>query len=118
MVGTETKSHATTQKEVLQNLRLLGGKGIKDEDIIHEGTKFILPQTMTTAVALKNLQAMVEAQSQKTNFTRTFKYRPWDGAYATFNVLKQTFGSLGSKSEWSMFGEKPPQIIIPRWRRC
>lgn len=111
MVGTETKSHATTQKEVLQNLRLLGGKGIKDEDIIHEGTKFILPQTMTTAVALKNLQAMVEAQSQKTNFTRTFKYRPWDGAYATFNVLKQTFGSLGSKSEWSMFGEKPPQII-------
>lgn len=112
MSEVAVKSHAALQKEVLANLRVLGGKGIKDEDIIHEGTKFILPSNMTTAQAMRNLAKMVEALEQKTNFNRTFRYRPWDGAHATYQVLHRTFGSLGSKSQFSLFGgEKPPQLI-------
>ena len=100
-----------TNQAILTTLRELGGKGVSEEDIVHEGTRFILPAKLTNEQSVEFLQKKIKEDEQKTVFARTFKYRPWDGANATLTALKRVFGMVGSQSSFNFFGENPPAMI-------
>ena len=101
----------------MSNLAELGGRLHDDDDITYQGDKLIIPTSMTIDRAIKFLSQQKHQELEKyTEFTRTFSYRPWDGAYCMWNVLKRTFGAVGHKGTRGMFGPNPPQLITIRHR--
>lgn len=60
-----------------------------------DGTQISVPRTMTLQSAARTLAAAADAQEQDETFVKVFKARPWDGAWATFNVMREFFGSTG-----------------------
>src|SRR3990167_2678807 len=48
------------QQASLDELRRLGGAGTHEEDIVHEGARFVLPANLTTEQALHTLRQKVE----------------------------------------------------------
>lgn len=106
------KERLAIEKEILGNLAVLGGKVFHDDDIIFAGNKLTIPEKMTLTQARAFIAAKEEELERKTVFARTFNYRPWDGAWCTWNVLKAVFGSVGHRGNLNMFGkEMPPQMI-------
>ncbi len=103
------------QQSTLDELRKLGGEGTHEEDIVHEGTRFILPANLTTQQALTTLEQKIKEDERTMTFHRTFMYRPWDGAHAVAVSFKRAFGLVLSKERRVMFfGEEivtPPATI-------
>lgn len=74
--------------------------------------KISLPNGMTPAQGSKALSDVAIALDQKEVFSRVFKYRPWDGAYALVQVLSQFFGTTGRGVPIrTMFGVQPPKQV-------
>ena len=72
--GTTLASTTVKQKDIIQG----------DEVEFHDGPKIILPRGMTYDKAFKILERLRQEAETPTTFERTFKYRPDDGAHATF----------------------------------
>jgi transitional endoplasmic reticulum ATPase len=70
------------QKDIIQG----------DEVEFHDGPKIILPRGMTYDKAFKILERLRQEAETPTTFERTFKYRPDDGAHATFHCMKARWG--------------------------
>ena len=100
-----------TRKELLSKLEELGGKLTAEEDIVFQGTKLILPEKMTLHEAWRFLKEREMAEEQTYSFSRTFMYRPWDGAHATMQAFRRAFGVMGQKAIQTMFGENPPRLV-------
>lgn len=110
-VFTDRVSKKTTQ-DTLEKLRELGGGQINEETGIayHDGKQIMLPRGMSYKTAAKLTQAQAISMEEVHNFQKTFKYRPWDGAYALQETLKELFGLSGTgKAIHTMFGTKPPE---------
>lgn len=106
-----TSSAQTGEKALMRLLGQLGGSQVKDSDLTFEGSRFIIPATMSTRQAIKFLQRRLEQDEETSRYDRTFDYRPWDGAYALQNALKKAFGTSGiGKTTYSFFGPNPPQL--------
>lgn len=106
------KSEKASEKRLLDTLAELGGKQTADDDIVYEGTKLVLPRTMTPRSAIKFLTKHIEQEEEITAFQRTFNYRPWDGAHAMQSALKKMFGTTGiAQATFSLFGKNPPKLI-------
>lgn len=74
--------------------------------------KVSIPEPMSLRRAAKTLVEAAEADEAQQSFTKTFKYRPWDGAAALMRVLETYFGTTGKGvGQKSFFGEEPPQVI-------
>jgi chromosomal replication initiation ATPase DnaA len=74
--------------------------------------KISLPEGMTPAQGSKALSDVAIALDQKEVFSRVFKYRPADGAYALVQVLSKFFGTTGRGVPIkTMFGTQPPKQI-------
>lgn len=74
--------------------------------------KISLPEGMTPERGAVALSEVATALSQEEQFSRVFKYRPWDGANALRSVLTKHFGTTGrGKAQFSFFGKQPPQQI-------
>lgn len=74
--------------------------------------KISLPEGMTPAQGSKALSDVAIALDQKESFSRVFKYRPWDGAYALVQVLSKFFGTTGrGVPTRTMFGSQPPRQV-------
>jgi len=74
--------------------------------------KISLPEGMTPEKGAQALIEVATANAEKQNFTHTFKFRPWDGAFALQKVLHKFFGTTGrGKPIQTMFGPIPPQTI-------
>ena len=99
------------QKELLASLARLGGEAFKEEDVVFEGRKFVLPHGITLPDAIRFLMRKHDEEEETTTFSRTFKYRPWDGARATWNAFKKAFGSVAHKGAQGFFGREAPQLI-------
>jgi transitional endoplasmic reticulum ATPase len=97
------------EKEVMQRLAQLGGSRFSEEDIVFEGTKLIVPASMTLKDVRSYIDKKIAADEEQVQVSRTFRYRPWDGAYATWQVFKDVFGALGHKGMQSFWGPEPPQ---------
>lgn len=112
MSTTTTKS---TQKkaevEALAQLRKLGGELFKEEDIIFEGTKLIVPEKMSLKDLEKYIQLKMAEEAETAEWHRTYRFRPWDGAAALERAFRDTFGQLIHTGVKSLFGKEPPQFV-------
>ena len=99
----------------LRTLEELGGKLFDDDDVVYQGTQLILPENMDLKGAIAFLERKRQELEKETAFTKTFQYRPWDGAYCMWNALKRTFGMVGHQETIikTMFGtmKEPPEMI-------
>lgn len=99
---------------LLTNIAELGGKALKEEDIVYEGQKLVIPEQFKGQLekAVEFLLSKSKEESDEANFARTFNYRPYDGAVCAFRALKQAFGLVQGKATWSwLFGKQPPKYI-------
>lgn len=94
----------------------LGGMSLTDSSVEFTGQKIILPETfegrlLEAANYLANLHESLEKHYE---YSEVFNYRPFDGAHAFQNVLKNIFGSagLGKNRPRTFFSpERPPQML-------
>lgn len=100
-----------TKKQLLDALANLGGRLTAEEDVVFEGKKLIVPLGMNMRDAIDFLQDKIAEEEQEMVFSRTFNYRPWDGAYAALNAMKAAFGMVRSAPTPGLFGDTPPKLI-------
>lgn len=87
------------------------GKPITGDEVeFHNGPKISLPKSMTYGKAYEVLKRLEKEAEQPTEFKRIFRYRPDDGAYATFMSIKARWGMLLGKTIETFFGDIPPEI--------
>lgn len=123
MATAAAKQRKKEEKTAMQELReaavetleALGGKAFRDEQVIYEGDKLVLPENMQVGDAIRFLQNKEREENEETNFSRTFDYRPWDVAYCTFTAMRKFFGTVNHTKGQVMgfFGpqDTPPQMI-------
>jgi transitional endoplasmic reticulum ATPase len=80
-----------------------------DEVEFHDGPKIILPRGMTYDKAFKVLERLRQEAETPTTFERTFRYRPDDGAHATFHCMKNKWGMALGKPLETFFGTIPAE---------
>ncbi len=98
------------REQVLHTLAQLGGKLTAEEDVVFEGRKVVLPERMDLDDAISFLREKRSEDEREMAFSRTYNYRPWDGARATMNALKKAFGMVSQRSTMGFFGPNPPQL--------
>lgn len=109
-------ANEVAKRAVLDTLDQLGGLTVQDDALEFRGAKFILPEQMEGRVpdAIKYLEDYQEQQEESYEYSRTFKYRPWDGAAAFDHAMKRLFGTTGlGKSFWGgpFVGMVKPEFI-------
>lgn len=87
-----------------------GAKVITGDEVeFHDGKKIGLPRGMTYAKAKKVLTRLEEEAETLTHFSRVFRYRPDDGAYAALQCIKARWGMALGKVQYSFFGVTPAE---------
>lgn len=112
MAVLTVKAQQRADREIIALLEELGGKShIREDDVLFEGDKIILPKTMNW----KRLKALADDKIREENetdsWTRSYLYRPWDGAWCMLNALRRVFGAVSVKGTASFWGQQPPQFI-------
>ena len=99
-------------EEILENLGRLAGQRTGTDQIIKEGTRYVLPAVTTLAEDAEFIEQYIESQEKSTDFVRSFRYRPWDGANAFQSALMKTWGTAGiGRSVMSFFGGSRPSMV-------
>lgn len=114
------KTHIDEQTQlrlgIMALLEELGNLTHDTEDGIEfKGDKIVLPSTYEGDVmaAARYLRDYHKAQELHYEFSRSFNYRPLDGAHAFQAAMKKTFGSvgIGKARPATLFSpERPPQM--------
>lgn len=102
-----------TNAAILIELARLGGNLANEDALEFKGNKVILPESMGGNIdaAVSWLLDHKEQQETKHRFSRTFRYRPLDGAHALQSALRKIWGSTGiGGSIQTMFGKIPPMF--------
>lgn len=87
-----------------------GAKVITGDEVeFHDGVKIGLPKGMTYGKAKKVLTRLEEEAETLTHFSRDFKYRPDDGAFAALQCIKNRWGMALGKVQYSFFGVTPAE---------
>jgi transitional endoplasmic reticulum ATPase len=98
---------------ITATLGQLGALTVQDDSLVFEGTKFVLPTQYEgrAEAAVKFLESYIQQQGQRFQYGRTFNYRPFDGAHAFAQVLRELsgVGGLGA-TKWSFFGPILPSF--------
>lgn len=94
---------ATVHKQLLEKLEELGGKMFSDDMIKrHDGPDIIIPRSMSLDDLIRYAGRAREEAFEPIDYSRTYKYRPWDGMYCAVEALRKYFGSVLQKgSMWS-----------------
>jgi transitional endoplasmic reticulum ATPase len=105
-------SQADIKLEALAALAKLGGQLTTEEDVVFQGKTFVVPETVSDLYeAAAILTNKADSEEEPTTFTRTFTYRPWDGAAALDRAIKRAFGfSIAKPGPW---GSPPRMVSIP-----
>ena len=115
MTSTEISSKTSQERameEILDNLATLAGQRTGTDQIVKEGTRYILPAVTSLAEDAEFIERYIEAQEKVTDFVRQFRYRPWDGAHAFQSALMRVWGTAGiGRTTMGFFGGSRPQMI-------
>lgn len=114
MAETMSKAAASqevTKRKVLAELAKLGGGVVGDDDLIFKGKQIVLPETMDIDDGIKFLKRKREADEEETAMHRTYDFRPWDGAHATWVCMREFFGAAIGVRTPTMFGSEPPHMV-------
>lgn len=101
------------QNAILDLLGKLGGATVTDDDILFSGQKIILPAQYDGRIgeAIDYLKNYERSQSETYEYSRTYRYRPMDGAHAFQATMMNHFGTAGiGKTIRTMFGDYPPEL--------
>lgn len=114
----DTQARVTKEeqkREIMDNLERLGGKQQDDDDVLFYGTKLVVPETMSLPQASDFISRKIQENERSTVFSRTFMFRPWDGAWCLWQMMKKQFGAVNHRGRVSFgfFGpiEDPPAMI-------
>lgn len=99
------------QEEALKQLAIVGGMLTTEEDVIKKGDKFVLPERLSDDEAIAFLVQRRDDNEHVHRFSRTFPYRPMDGARATKNAIIEAFGFTMGKTIVTFFGKEPPEFV-------
>src|SRR5689334_6983400 len=94
-------------------LQKLGGLTVQDDALRFEGQAFILPEQYEGKVdsAIDFLVNWKKQQEQPHQITRKMRYRPYDGAYAFMQTMRQITGTTGmGVTKMTFFGPKHPEF--------
>ena len=111
--NTQAKTQTALAKRAMEQLAVIGGALTRDDDITYEGKAWNVPAQYrgNLNTAATDFVRFVNSQEEVITVSRTFNYRPYDGAYACYQMLKQYFGYAQSKARQGMFGKTPPQEV-------
>ena len=107
----ELTKQEKVEKDILAKLEELGGDSMNEESIERGGNTIRLPQEMELNEARDFLDSLAEDLEESTSFQENYPYRPWDGAWATWNVLNRVFGAVSHKGIMGWWGRNRPQLI-------
>lgn len=114
VANTGKSEDEVNRQRVFEELDRLGGKTVGEDSLIFEGTKFILPKSMegNLPAARKYLKEWEEQQDTEFEFSKSFPYKPYDGAAAFERAMKRAFGTSGiGAATRTMFGSNPPAYV-------
>ena len=111
LIVTKKSEQQLLKERLLDALAKLGGQSTAEEDILFQGTKLILPEKMTLSEAINFLEEKKVEDGRTVSYSRTFQYRPWDGARATMSALKKAFGAVSQRTTQTFWGEQPPRLV-------
>lgn len=97
---------------ILARLAELGSFTTGEDSLVFEGSRFVLPESMSGDIpgAVRYLESYEAQQNTEHTFTKQFHYRPWDGANAFQNAMMKVFGTTGvGGTIQTMFGSIPPE---------
>lgn len=112
-----SKANMDTQeklrKKAVDDLRVIGGQLTKDDEVTFQGTQYVFPEQYRGNLPglAEDVVRYVRSQSEPVVVSKTFNYRPMDGAYATAQCLKKFFGYASSKGRPTPFGLEPPKEL-------
>ena len=98
-------------------LASLMGSAMNDDSVTCAGTRFVLPAQFAGEGGLGRAQDFLrdyeKQQGEEFEFSRTFPYRPYDGAAAFDRAVRLMFGSAGlGRVTYGMFGQKYlPELV-------
>lgn len=112
MTSIKESDQDRTTREILAALDALGGRNVQADTLTFEGEKFVIPATMDVPGAVEWLEDWQRTQERTFHFTRTYPYRPFDGAAAMERAFIRVFGVAGmGQATRTMFGSNPPELI-------
>lgn len=112
--ATELSPEEASQRAAMALLAEIGGGRVSESDLVFEGQRFILPEQYRGNVreARRFLERWEEQQSTQHNYSKVFRYRPYDVAHAVTLALKEAFGTTGvGETIQTFFGPQPPQFV-------
>lgn len=98
-------------EEALTQLRKLGGELFREESVVFDGKKVVLPEGSTLKSNIDFLTVLMNEDGEQAEWRRVYKYRPLDGAVALHRALKLAFGAVKHSGGMSFFGPTPPRFI-------
>src|SRR5688572_25028444 len=100
------------ERKLLETLAELGGNTANEDSLVFEGNRLVLPELMTPYEAIETIDRYIKMQEAETSFSKSFNYRPWDGAVCTAAAMKKLFGFSGiGVPTPGFFGPNPPELI-------
>lgn len=105
------KTDADRREKALETLAEIGGKLKGEDDIVFQGTKFVLPSHTTLDEGIKFLSQRRDDEENHVEWSRTFPYRPHDGARATKLAIEEFAGFALGMTLYSFFGRQLPQFM-------
>lgn len=82
-----------------------------DEVQFHDEPKILLPKDMSFGKAHEVLTRVEEDQETVVGHSKTYRYRPYDGAVACATVMHRRYGIVFGEATYSFFGKNPPETI-------
>jgi transitional endoplasmic reticulum ATPase len=103
---------ARIRADILSNLDRLGGLTVQADGLTWEGERFVIPSRFDGNVrnVIDYLEEYEESQETTYSYSRTYPYRPYDGAAAFDRAVKRVTGGAGiGRPTFSFFGSQPPE---------
>jgi hypothetical protein len=98
-------------EQALAALRKLGGAQFREEAVVFEGKKVILPEGSTLKSNIDFLKVLQTEEQEVAQWQRVYKFRPYDGIVALQRALKAAFGAMRHQGSQGFFGPNPPRFI-------
>lgn len=117
--ASANRAKQPSQEEKLRDaityaLGQLGGLTVQDDALIFQGERFVLPAQYEGKVqsAIDFLRNHIKQQEQPFDFSVTMDYRPYDGAYAFMETMREITGTTGfGVTKMTMFGPQNPEFL-------
>lgn len=112
MAVATKEAQSKAVERLMATLREIGGEIHGDDTIArHTSPKIVLPEEMEYETAISVITKKQKDEEQAYEISRSYNYRPYDGARAVAAVLKDHFGWTVGMPVRTLFGTNPPQLV-------